>query len=309
MIQKKICMLGSFAVGKTSLVRRYVDSMFSEKYTTTIGVKIDKKSITVNQKPMSLLLWDVYGEDSHQTVLPAYLRGMSAYVLVTDPGRPKTFQSAISLHQLVKKSLGDKPFIYVMNKADIKDQWLPAPEELTDELAQLRASAVATIETSAKEDFGVDEMFMTLASTLLPPDPINLSAFAAEYCERISATKENTTTLKINTDKCIVEHEGSLARCGVATVNQQQAVDEQIPLLAGLLPHHGEPLYIRNTQTNHGRFVDVHVLSEDTVQWVLFVDKTATGILQQAEQQVRLTSDIISENHFRDSDGDGNLAD
>ena len=80
-------------------------------------------------------------------------------------------------------------------------------------------------------------------------------------------------------------------------------------MLAGLLPHHGEPLHIRNTQTNHGRFVDVHVLDDDTVQWVFFVDKTATGIRQQAEQQARLTGDIISENHFRDSDGDGNLAD
>jgi len=115
-----------------------------------------------------LILWDVYGEDSHQTVLPAYLRGMAGYLLVVDPTRPGTFESALSLHKLVDETLGHKPFILVLNKCDLKDQWKPEPAELKDEIAALRELAVAEIETSARTDTGVDVMFNTLACALLP---------------------------------------------------------------------------------------------------------------------------------------------
>ena len=63
MIQKKICMLGAFAVGKTSLVKQYVSGIFSEKYHTTVGVKIDKKMVEVDGQSMTLILWDLHGED------------------------------------------------------------------------------------------------------------------------------------------------------------------------------------------------------------------------------------------------------
>ncbi len=168
MLQKKVCMLGSFAVGKTSLVRRYVDSIFSETYVTTIGVKIDKKIVTLDSTEMSLLLWDVYGEDSHQTVLPAYLRGMAGYLLVIDPTRPGTFKSAISLHELVNKTLGPKPFILVNNKCDLIDDWSTEPPELQEQMKLLRHTAVAEMKTSAKTDTGVEEMFAAIATALLP---------------------------------------------------------------------------------------------------------------------------------------------
>ena len=61
MIQKKICLLGPFAVGKTSLIRRFVDSIFSDKYLTTIGVKIDKKALTIENKDINLMIWDIVG--------------------------------------------------------------------------------------------------------------------------------------------------------------------------------------------------------------------------------------------------------
>ena len=61
MLQKKICMLGGFSVGKTSLVRRFVQSIFSETYLTTVGVKIDKKSVELPGKTVDLILWDLAG--------------------------------------------------------------------------------------------------------------------------------------------------------------------------------------------------------------------------------------------------------
>lgn len=156
-------MLGSFAVGKTSLVRRYVDSIFSENYVTTIGVKIDKKVTTLHETELGLILWDVYGEDNHQSVLPSYLRGMAAYILVIDASRPATFASAKKLHTLVLDTLGAKPFVLVMNKSDIKSEWV-IDEEIYNELS---AAAISTIETSAKTDTGVDEIFHTLASCFI----------------------------------------------------------------------------------------------------------------------------------------------
>jgi len=139
-IQKKVCMLGSFAVGKTSLVRQYVDSIFSEKYASTIGVKIDKKSLSVSDKEVSLVLWDVYGKDDHQNVLPAYLRGMSGYILVADPTRPSTFEISFKLRDLVETTVGSRPFVLALNKSDLMHQW----QMDSSHLAELQSYAVAT---------------------------------------------------------------------------------------------------------------------------------------------------------------------
>ena len=75
MIQKKVCVLGSFGVGKTSLVRRYVQSIFSDTYLTTVGVKVDKKTLTVDSGEVTLVLWDIAGEDDINAIRMTYVRG------------------------------------------------------------------------------------------------------------------------------------------------------------------------------------------------------------------------------------------
>src|SRR5207344_2519833 len=97
MIQKKICMLGAFAVGKTSLVSRYVRSIFSDKYHSSVGVKVDKKLVVMGDEQLDLLLWDLYGEDEFQKIRPTYLRGSSGYVLVADGTRRETLEKAVGL--------------------------------------------------------------------------------------------------------------------------------------------------------------------------------------------------------------------
>jgi len=163
-IQKKVCMLGAFSVGKTSLVSQYVSSIFSDKYTTTIGVKIDKKQIAMGEKTLSMILWDVYGEDNHQSVMPSYLRGLAGYILVVAPTRPSTVENVISLQKMVADTIGDKPFVLALNKSDLKDQW----EEGLERLDELKALSAGTFETSAKMDTGVDELFEALSTALLP---------------------------------------------------------------------------------------------------------------------------------------------
>ena len=89
MIQKKVCLLGGTGVGKTSLVAQFVHSIFSDKYLTTVGVKIDKKSVDVDGTDVELVIWDVYGHDDFQKLRVSYLRGTSGYLLVADGTRAR----------------------------------------------------------------------------------------------------------------------------------------------------------------------------------------------------------------------------
>jgi len=101
-VQRKICMLGGFSVGKTSLVKRYVESIFSDSYLTTVGVKIDKKVEQLPDRVVSLVLWDLAGEDDIGSLRMSYLRGSAGYVLVADRTRRSTLQMALSLRERVE---------------------------------------------------------------------------------------------------------------------------------------------------------------------------------------------------------------
>src|ERR1044071_1650162 len=101
-------MIGAFAVGKTSLVARFVKSIFSEKYLTTVGVKIDKKSLSVGDQEMTLILWDLAGEDEFMQVRMSYLRGSAGYFLVADGTRRATPDKTIEVQQRAGKEKGDR---------------------------------------------------------------------------------------------------------------------------------------------------------------------------------------------------------
>src|SRR6201993_1978443 len=122
-LQKKICMLGGFSVGKTSLVRRYVASIFSETYLTTVGVKIDKKTVDLSGRTVNLILWDLAGEDDIASLRMSYLRGAAGYVLVAAGTRPSTLDVALSLRQRVETEYGSLPFVLLLNKNDLTEQW------------------------------------------------------------------------------------------------------------------------------------------------------------------------------------------
>ena len=163
MIQKKICMVGAFGVGKTSLVARYVHSIFSEKYQTTVGVKIDKKLVHSRGEAVTLVLWDLAGEDALTTVKPAQIKGASGYILVVDGLRRQTLETAIDLQRRVTEVLGNAPFVCVLNKADLRETWEIQPADLEP----LAAQRWVVIETSAKTGAGVEELFRALTDTMM----------------------------------------------------------------------------------------------------------------------------------------------
>lgn len=163
MIQKKICMVGAFATGKTSLVSQFVKGIYSEKYHTTIGVKIDKKVVKLDDRTVNLVLWDIHGEDEFQNVRMSYLRGAAGYLLVVDGTRRASLEVALNLRARAIESVGHIPYVLVFNKFDLWDTW-----EITgDEIQELQEKGRPLIRSSAKTGLGVEECFLELSRLIL----------------------------------------------------------------------------------------------------------------------------------------------
>ena len=162
MIQKKICMVGAFAVGKTSLVARFVESIFSEKYHTTVGVKISKKALQVGDQEWHLILWDLAGEDEFLQIRTSYLRGSAGYLLVVDGTRRATLDTAMSIQQRIVDTVGHIPFVVLFNKSDLTNEW----EIANDAFEELSHKDWSWLKASAKTGEGVDEAFLTLIAKM-----------------------------------------------------------------------------------------------------------------------------------------------
>lgn len=163
MIQKKVCLLGAYGVGKTSLVARFVHSIFSEKYMTTVGVKIDKKTVALDSGTVDMVIWDIYGEDDFQKVRMSYLRGASGYLLVLDGTRLKSLDTALALQKTAEATVGPLPFVVVINKADLAEDWV-----FDDKVMEtLTTRGWKVVKTSAKTGADVNETFAELAQAMV----------------------------------------------------------------------------------------------------------------------------------------------
>ena len=161
MIQKKICMLGATSVGKTSLVQQFVRSIFSEKYHSTIGVKVDKKVVNVDNHEVTMMLWDLQGEDDEFKIRPSFLRGSSGYILVVDLTRAETLESAKRIQFMIEDEIGEVPFQILFNKCDLTDQFD------IDESWMVEFAGEKVLRTSAKTGENVEEAFNGLAKKMI----------------------------------------------------------------------------------------------------------------------------------------------
>ena len=162
-VQKKVCMLGSFAVGKTSLVSRFVKSVFNERYLTTVGVKIDRKDVEIGSETIRMVLWDIQGEDELQPIRPAYMKGASGGLLVVDGTRPETLDAARRLKVWGQANAGKIPFVMLLNKSDLTAEWALGDDDLQGE----NRPGCRVVYTSARTGEGVEEAFHILAEKMI----------------------------------------------------------------------------------------------------------------------------------------------
>jgi len=157
MIRKKILLLGDFNVGKTSLIRRDVDNTFDDNYLTTIGVKISKKLVEVDDQECELLIWDVEGATKLKEIPIAYMKGASGAIFVGDVTRDETIESIEGHIERFLESNPNSQYVIAYNKADILSETQKEHYELNDD----------RFFTSAKENLNVDEMFKRLTKEML----------------------------------------------------------------------------------------------------------------------------------------------
>lgn len=160
MLSRKVILTGSFGVGKTSLFRRFINNTFSEKYITTIGVKVDKKVVDIQGQEVSILLWDIAGEVKQDKVPKSYFLGASAIIYVFDLTRPSTYKNIGVDMDILRDLLPDSIIKIVGNKSDLVEE--AAIEKIKEELV-----LPIDIITSAKNDVNVEELFSGLAADFL----------------------------------------------------------------------------------------------------------------------------------------------
>ena len=159
-MNKKVILVGHFGVGKSSLVRRFVHSQFSEEYITTIGVKIDKKIVNIDGVVITLLIWDIAGENSQQKIPQSYRLGAHGALYVFDVSRPATYEHLENEILALKEMIPGIPLQILANKSDlVEDETL---QECLKKIAPYQAFA-----TSAKSGAHVEEAFELLAKKMI----------------------------------------------------------------------------------------------------------------------------------------------
>jgi small GTP-binding protein len=160
MVSKKVVITGHFGVGKTSLFNRFISNTFNEKYLTTIGVRVDKKSLVIDGQEISLVLWDLAGEVSQEKVPRSYFLGASAVIYVFDLSRPATFSR---LNDDLAYILSVLPGVLIRKIGNKKDL-------VSDEtLSTIHKQTEPDFFTSARTGENVEELFTGVARHFLAP--------------------------------------------------------------------------------------------------------------------------------------------
>ena len=163
MIQKKICMVGLFGTGKTCLVQRYVHSIFSNRYLSTVGVKIDRKEVQVGDQTVKLMLWDLEGRDGVRDGNASYINGAHGVIYVVDGTRRETLDGMYEIRDTITSALGEIPSLVAINKTDLTSQW---KLDQSDETG-VGTRGLHSFRTSAKTGDGVEDAFLWLAQATL----------------------------------------------------------------------------------------------------------------------------------------------
>lgn len=163
LIQKKICLLGGFSVGKTSLIRQFVEGQFSDKYLSTIGVKISRKRLERTDHMLDLIVWDLAGGDDFTKQSSSYLRGTTGAIIVCDLTRADTLSYLYTYVEQLRAINPNANIVFAGNKVDLTAERVITDEELETAVSELNAPYLLT---SAKTGQNVEEAFSLLADLI-----------------------------------------------------------------------------------------------------------------------------------------------
>ncbi len=158
----KAVVVGDAAVGKTSLLVRYVKGIFNPTYILTIGVAFHVKDIILGENVLRMQIWDTGGQERFGPIRQLYYRGTKGVLLVYDRANRTSFERAAYWLKEVRRGCGDVPVILVANKADLDA--VVKPEE-GQKFAE--ENALSFVETSAKTDLNTDLAFSILAGQVI----------------------------------------------------------------------------------------------------------------------------------------------
>jgi len=162
LVQKKVSLLGDFGVGKTSLIRRFVEDRFEDKYLTTIGVKISRKTIARPYGSLNLLIWDLAGSTGFDSFTnPSYMQGTSGAVVVCDTTRRETLTIVAEYARQARIINPRIHLVFVCNKVDLVDERVISDGELR-EVSSTFGDGTYFL-TSAKTGENVENVFISLA--------------------------------------------------------------------------------------------------------------------------------------------------
>jgi small GTP-binding protein len=169
-LSKKICLLGNPAVGKTSLIRAFVYETFEDEYISTIGSKVSKKEVEFFDEEakkyyqVSLIIWDIAGQQTFKHVKQAYYRGAKGALVVADVTRVTTLQSIEDWVKSLVEVVGNVPMIILLNKTDLIDQIKFSLADIQDLATKYKAKSLLC---SAKTGKNVERAFLDLAKMMV----------------------------------------------------------------------------------------------------------------------------------------------
>ena len=173
LVKMKVCMVGEAAVGKTSLVRRFVLDIFNEAYAATLGARVTKRELHFQglevdkHVRVDMTLWDIMGERFVRDELrESYLLGAQAVIAVADIARPSTLDALSVWVDWVRNAVGDVPVVYAVNKIDLLPELMKRPNDAEIETL-FGMKDVFWFYTSAKSGQGVEDVFTAVAKQVL----------------------------------------------------------------------------------------------------------------------------------------------
>lgn len=171
-LRKKVCLLGDAAVGKTSLIKRYVFNQFDDKYITTIGTNVSKKNIKLalqqndqqQNYELTMAIWDIIGQKELQSFNLNYYRNANSGLVVCDITRRETLDNLIMWTSSFFNTIGQVPLVFIINKYDLRDQAAFSVEEVASISGQFSAPYIAC---SARTGENVERAFYLLGEQML----------------------------------------------------------------------------------------------------------------------------------------------